>query len=65
MSKYILNKTKQQFVEWFNQQDNMTRYVFATTPIKSKTQPARFRRLYLRTMNAINRAEISNDQPKY
>lgn len=58
MSKYILNKTKQQFVEWFNAQDDATRYIFATTSMNAKTQPARFRRLFLKTMNSINRKSL-------
>lgn len=56
-SKPLLNKTKQQFVEWFRRQDERLIYDLATTPFSARTELARFRRLYLRLLNNRNHKE--------
>ena len=58
MSKPLLDKTKDEFVRWFAQQNDDMRYLLATTPYEAKTQVARFRRLYIKTLNSMNRKKL-------
>lgn len=54
MSKHLLEKTKQDFVDFMATQDDNVWWVAATTPLNSNTEFAHFRRSFLRTINNIN-----------
>jgi hypothetical protein len=64
MSKHILESTKKDFVTWFNAQSNDMQYQLMITHPRDKTQIARFRRLYLKTLNSINWQRVISTQPQ-
>jgi poly(3-hydroxyalkanoate) synthetase len=58
MSKPLLAKTKQQFVAWFNQQDDSLKFRLMTTDFDSNHQLGRFRRSYIKALNDHNHMQL-------
>lgn len=54
MSKPLLEKTKQDFVDWLLKQDNDLWYDMVTTGFDENTELAKFRRLYIKLLNDRN-----------
>ena len=58
MSKVLLKQTERQFVDWSITQPNDVWFQFATTPMNGRTEIARFRRSFLKTLNNINHRRL-------
>jgi hypothetical protein len=54
MTKPLLRKTEQDFVAWFNTQDEKMKFDLATNSFADNTELAKFRRQYVKLLNQRN-----------
>jgi hypothetical protein len=59
MSKHILESTKAEFLQWFNNQSPALQYQLVTTPYDGCTQLARLRRLHIKAVNDVALKQLS------
>ena len=52
--KHLLQKTKQDFVDWLYDQDDAMQYDMITTTFRANTELGKFRRFYIKYLNDRN-----------